>query len=106
MVPGCSRERFSGPRVGPGSEGAHSGGSRGSSGSVKSFSKSVFRRFLGSKCKDFHGFEHADFMDLREPLKAPGRSQGGSGSLRELLGAPGGVPRAKVPFPDGSWGAP
>ena len=49
MVPGCSRERFLGPRGAPGSEGAHSGGSPGSSGSVRKFSESVL--FEGPRVK-------------------------------------------------------
>ena len=43
-------------------------------------------RFLSAKYTYFHGFEHANFVNLMWPLEAPGRSWEDFGRIPELEG--------------------
>ena len=54
---------------------------------VEKSSESVFLTSLGTKYTYFHGFEHAGFVNLIWPLKAPGPSWEDFGPPLELQGA-------------------
>ena len=73
---------------------------------MNKWSGSVFLRFLEAKYTYFHGFKHANFVDLIWPFGSPGRSWGNLERPWELQsglwGAPGGVLNERARALEGS----